>query len=107
MAAIKGLRLLLVLPVIVSQVLYRSPTFQSREKPQTSVTAEQKIVHVLNRTGFGPRSGDVEKVRKTGLQNYLELQLHPRKIEDSAADARLSRFRTLAMSSSDLIERYP
>ncbi len=73
----------------------------------SSLTEEQKIVHVLNRTGFGPRPGDVERVRRMGLQNYLELQLHPSKIEDSAAESKLSGLKTLTMSSSELIEQYP
>ena len=96
MPAPKGLRRLLVLPLILSQVLCLSPAFQSRQKPQTtSLTEEQKIVHVLNRTGFGPRPGDVERVRRMGLQNYLDLQLHPLKIEDSAAESRLSETQDL------------
>ena len=109
MPAIKGLRLPLVLPLILSQVLYLPPAFQSREKPQatSSLTEEQKIVHVLNRTGFGPRPGDVERVRRMGLQNYLELQLHPLKIADAAAESKLSGLKTLTMSSSELIEQYP
>ncbi len=70
-------------------------------------TEEQKIVHVLNRTGFGPRPGDVERVRRMGHQNYLELQLHPLKIEDSAAESRLSGLKTLTMGSPELIRQYP
>src|SRR4026209_2770923 len=109
MPAPKGLRRPFVLPLILSQVLYLSPAFQSRPKPQatSSLTEEQKIVHVLNRTGFGPRPGDVERVRRMGLQNYLELQLHPLKIEDSASESKLSGFKTLTMSSRELIEQYP
>ena len=105
MPAIKGLRLPLVLPLILSQVLYLSPSIPIARKAAdaASLTAEQKIVHVLNRTGFGPRPGDVERVRRMGLQNYLELQLHPLKIEDSAAESRLSGLKTLTMSSSELI----
>ena len=109
MPATKGLRLPLALSLILSQVLYLPPGFQSREKPQTaaSLTAEQKIVHVLNRTGFGPRAGDVERVRRMGLASYLDLQLHPSKIDDSAAESRLSGLKTLTMSSSQLFEQYP
>ena len=109
MPAPKGLWRPLGLPLILSQVLYLSSAFQSRPKPQTtsSLTEEQKIVHVLNRTGFGPRPGDVERVQRMGLQNYLELQLHPFRIEDSAAESKLLGFKTLTMSSSELIEQYP
>jgi uncharacterized protein (DUF1800 family) len=109
MPAPKGRRRPFVLPLILSQVLYLSPAFQSRPKPQatSSLTEEQKIVHVLNRTGFGPRPGDVERMRKMGLQSYLELQLHPSRIDDSAVEAKLSGLKTLTMSSRELIEQYP
>ena len=47
---------------------------------------DQAIVHVLNRIGFGPRPGDVEKVRAMGLQRYIDEQLHPERIADAADD---------------------
>jgi uncharacterized protein (DUF1800 family) len=102
-------RMPLVLALIFSQVLRPPSTLHSKENPQVagSLSEEQKIVHVLNRAGFGPRPGDVERVRRMGLQNYLELQLHPLKIEDSAAASKLSGLKTLTMSSSELIEQYP
>ena len=50
---------------------------------------DRTIVHVLSRTGFGPRPGDVEKVRDVGLQRYIEEQLHPERLADEATTARL------------------
>src|SRR5262245_22469149 len=98
----------LVLALIVSWVLYRSPIPESREKPLTApLTEEQKIAHVLNRAGFGPRPGDRERVQRMGLQQYLELQLHPAKIEDSISESKLAGFKSLSMSSSDLMQEYP
>src|SRR5207249_679477 len=109
MPEIKGFRVRVVLALILSQIIYLPPTFQSRERRQaaSSLTEEQKIVHVLNRAGFGPRPGDVEKVRRMGIQKYLELQLHPLQIDDSAAESKLLGLKTLTMSSSELIEQYP
>jgi uncharacterized protein (DUF1800 family) len=70
-------------------------------KPDT-----QTIVHVLNRIGFGPRPGDVERVQAMGLKTYIEAQLHPEKIEDAALEARLSEFTTLEMSAYELSQKY-
>ena len=42
-----------------------------------AMSAEQQAVHVLNRVAFGPRPGDIERVAKMGVQNYLDEQLHP------------------------------
>src|SRR5262245_58409287 len=39
------------------------------------LTEEQRILHVLNRLGYGPRPGDVEKVRAMGLGEYIARQL--------------------------------
>jgi len=64
------------------------------------------IVHVLNRIGFGPRPGDVEKVRSLGLQSYIEQQLRPDRISDAAVDARLRSFPTITMRSRDIAEQY-
>jgi len=47
------------------------------------------ITHVLNRLTFGPRPGDVERVRQVGLAAWLDQQLHPVNIDDHAAEARL------------------
>jgi uncharacterized protein (DUF1800 family) len=43
-------------------------------------------VHVLNRLGFGPRPGDVERIRALGLTSYLDAQLHPERIADDAVE---------------------
>src|SRR5688572_19796814 len=53
----------------------------------TPLTEEQKIVHVLNRMAFGPRPGDVERVKAIGLSRYIEQQLTPEKIADTAVEA--------------------
>ncbi len=67
---------------------------------------DRTIVHVLNRIGFGPRAGDVERVRAIGLEKYLELQLHPDRIQDAAMAARLADLSTLKLSSRDIAERF-
>src|SRR6185295_17564818 len=67
---------------------------------------DQAIVHVLNRIGFGPRPGDVEKVRAIGLERYIDQQLHPERIPEAAMNARLSPLTTIGMSSREIAERF-
>jgi len=67
---------------------------------------EKTIVHVLNRIGFGPRPGDVEKVRAIGIQRYIDQQLHPERIPDAAMTARLAGLTTIGMSSREIAEKY-
>jgi uncharacterized protein (DUF1800 family) len=79
-------------------------TFATGAAPATN--DDQLIVHVLNRIGFGPRPGDVERVRQMGLQHYVDQQLHPDRMADAALAARLSGLPTLNMSSREIAERY-
>jgi len=47
------------------------------------LTGDQKILQALNRLTFGPRPGDVEAVKKIGLTNWIDLQLHPERIAEN------------------------
>src|ERR1044071_6028511 len=72
-----------------------------------SLTDEQRIIHVLNRLGFGARPGDVERVKAMGLEKYIEQQLNPDQIADSAAEAKLRELSVLNMTTAELYEKYP
>src|SRR5206468_1103717 len=63
---------------------------------------EKAIVHVLNRIGFGPRAGDVARVRALGIERYVDQQLHPDGIADPAIEARLAGLSTLRMSGAEI-----
>jgi uncharacterized protein (DUF1800 family) len=71
-----------------------------------ATTAEATIVHVLNRIGFGPRPGDIERVREMGIEKYIDQQLHPERLRDSGLTRRLEQFTTLQMSTGELADRY-
>ena len=49
----------------------------TRSKTAKGLTEDQKIIHVLNRLGFGPRPGDVARVQSMGIRQYIEQQLRP------------------------------
>ncbi|HEY0426243.1 MAG TPA: DUF1800 domain-containing protein [Pyrinomonadaceae bacterium] len=72
-----------------------------------SLTEDQKILHVLNRLGFGARPGDVEKVKAIGINKYIEQQLNPASINDSVADAKVKNLNVLQMSNEELFAKYP
>ena len=67
---------------------------------------DRTIAHVLNRAGFGARPGDIERVRGIGLQAYIDQQLYPERIPDSALAARLAALDTLNKSSRELADEY-
>jgi uncharacterized protein (DUF1800 family) len=72
----------------------------------TAPKDDQAIVHLLNRLGYGPRPGDVEKVRAMGVQRYIDEQLRPERIPDTAINARLAELTTIGMSSRQLADEY-
>src|SRR5262245_45461777 len=67
---------------------------------------DRTVLHVLNRVGFGARPGDIERVQKTGLAAYIDQQLNPDRIPDTALEARLASFTTLTMSTRELSDKY-
>ncbi|MGA7855513.1 MAG: DUF1800 domain-containing protein [Candidatus Acidiferrales bacterium] len=75
--------------------------------PITQLTEDEAIVHALNRLAYGPRPGDVERIRQMGLEKWIEQQLHPETIDDQALNERLQRYPTLSMSSKQLLEEFP
>jgi uncharacterized protein (DUF1800 family) len=68
---------------------------------------DQKILHLLNRITFGPRPGDIERVRVMGLDKFLESQLRPEMIDDAEVEKRLAVLPTQQMSSLELFQFYP
>ncbi|MCM3900090.1 MAG: DUF1800 domain-containing protein [Pyrinomonadaceae bacterium] len=80
------------------------------QKKRTSVSRlsdEQRILHVLNRLGFGARPGDVERVKAMGVERYIEQQLNPGKVSDALAETKVKDLSTLSMSTAQLYEKYP
>jgi uncharacterized protein (DUF1800 family) len=68
---------------------------------------DQQIVHALNRLTFGPMPGEVEVVRRIGLNKWIELQLHPDQIpENPALDSKLKPLATLQMGLADVVKEY-
>ena len=72
-----------------------------------SLTEDQKILHVLNRLGFGARPGDVEKVKKIGLDKYIDQQLNPSTVDDSVVEAKVKGLEIFNMSTAEVFEKYP
>jgi len=71
------------------------------------LTDEQRALHALNRLTFGPRPGDLQKVMDMDVDDWTEQQLHPEETSDSLLDGKLGPFRTLRMSTRDLVQTFP
>jgi uncharacterized protein (DUF1800 family) len=75
--------------------------------PITELTTDEAIYHALNRLAYGPRPGDLERIKQMGLAKWIDQQLNPGSISDSAVESRLNVYPTLRMSSAQLIAEYP
>ena len=51
--------------------------------------------HLLSRAAYGPWPGDLDTVRAMGADKWLEEQLSPQSIDDTACDLRARRFETI------------
>jgi uncharacterized protein (DUF1800 family) len=75
--------------------------------PVTELSTDEAILHALNRLAYGPRPGDIERVRQMGLAKWIDQQLSPNSIDDKGVEVRLDNYPTLRMSSKQLLADYP
>lgn len=95
-----GLTVGFFLPGMVVWAQKRTPPTR-RTAPNTD-----SALHVLNRLGYGPRPGDVERVVGMGVPAYVAEQLNPENIDDSDLDRRLTGIPSLTLAQADLLARY-
>src|SRR5579872_3772708 len=75
---------------------------------QKKLDKNKQILHALDRLTFGPRPGDVERVRKIGLKKWIEEQLNPDGIaENTYLEGRLEPLESLRMSPMEAVQHYP
>jgi len=68
---------------------------------------DAQIIHVLNRMAFGPTQADVAHVEAIGIDRYIDEQLHPDKIAESAElTTRLAGLGTLKLDPVQLFNEY-
>jgi uncharacterized protein (DUF1800 family) len=81
---------------------------QSKSKsPAGELRGDERILHALNRFTFGPKPGDLEAVRKIGLDQWFDEQLRPASIDETDLTTRLAQFPAMQWSMQDLFFRLP
>ncbi|MHB8625434.1 MAG: DUF1800 domain-containing protein [Aggregatilineales bacterium] len=68
--------------------------------------APDPIWHALNRLTYAPTPGQVAAVKQIGLQAYIEQQLAPNQIDDSAVESMLGNYSSLSMTVPELIDQF-
>src|SRR5580700_2125394 len=75
---------------------------------QKKLSKDDQILHALDRLTFGPRPGDVERVKKIGLQKWLFQQLHPDRMpENPVLEAQIQALESLRMTPLEALQHYP
>lgn len=99
---------------IITSSLIAAPASGMGERSQTAsgrwrapLEGRQKLSILLSRITFGLRPGDLVRVEQMGLNTYLERQLHPENLDDSALDVKLRDLGTLEMSPAELAANFP
>jgi len=105
--AARGFVALGVAALIIFNICGAGVQGQRQKTTANRLSEDQRILHVLNRLGFGARPGDLERVRAMGLENYVNQQLTPEKISDPSAEAKVKDLAVLKMTTAELYEKYP
>ena len=66
-----------------------------------------RVVHLLQRATYGPRPEDITAALATGPEAWLDSQLKPDEIDDSALAVRLEPLDAATLSLAELYEAYP
>ena len=99
----------IIFPAIAVHAKKKSPdSAETARFFSRQLSKDQKIHQALNRLTFGPRPGDAERLRSTGLKKWIDAQLHPDSIpENPLVIDKLKTFDTLQMSTAELVQNYP
>src|SRR5687767_14290071 len=76
----------LLCAVLLAAVAVQGPAVSA----QGAIPSDRAAVeHALNRLAYGPRPGEVDRVQRAGLAAWIEDQLNPQRVDDSALTAML------------------
>ncbi len=93
--------------LLVGSLAAARPSFARPDAAPAQDSGEALVAHVLNRVAFGPRPGDVERVRRIGVDAYIDEQLQPERIVvGDALTRRLDALDVQRLPAGTLIDGY-
>jgi uncharacterized protein (DUF1800 family) len=87
--------------------ILRAQSVVAAGAPVPNLLGTDPVWHLLRRATFGPTPALVAEVRAIGAAAWLNQQLNPAAIDDSACDAYLTRYPSLPMTTMQLRAGYP
>lgn len=82
--------------------LWTSPVLSAPSTPSEEI----KALLVLNRLGYGPRPGEVQRVAETGVENFIRVQLQPAELPHDKVELLFSRLPALQKSRAELVASF-
>ncbi|HYM30766.1 MAG TPA: DUF1800 domain-containing protein [Candidatus Cybelea sp.] len=107
--AAKHLAAAIIIAAGIAEAALPQPAMAAEPSVASTATLapETKALHVLNRLGYGPRPGDVQRVAAMGVERYIDQQLHPAGIpEPDTLKREIASYETLRMQPVDLFHTY-
>jgi uncharacterized protein (DUF1800 family) len=94
--------------LLLAVSLFPAPALPGEPGKEAGNDRERRRAELLaSRATFGARVGDVERILAGGAERWLEEQMHPERIDDSALERRLAVYPDLELSPAELIRKYP
>ncbi len=84
-----------------------APVVTHGQSPSPTDAERAAVTHLLERATFGARAADVDLVLSMGADRWVERQLRPHRIDDSALEGRLEAYPAASMTQSELVAAYP
>ena len=96
-------------PAVLAAQQMQDGDLKAPAKPAVAkpISKDEKLLMVLDRFTYGPRPGDLQKIRTLGVNGWFAQQLDPKSIDDSAMDARLAKYPAMQLPLEKLMEAYP
>jgi hypothetical protein len=94
--------------IVVLATLLALPAGAADSLPwrQNGLGERQAAVHLLDRFGYGPRPGEVDRLLEIGLETWLDAQLDGR-LADEELDRRLAELKTWSMDAGEIARVFP
>jgi len=83
-----------------------APSPSSLASQNQELLPDEQVQQALNRLTFGARPGDADKIRSMGVEKWIDLQLHPDRIDDTKTDQLMARYSIFNMKTSDVVRDY-
>lgn len=80
--------------------------FTAAPDPSAALPPPDAVTHLLNRTSFGIDGYALARAGEIGRDAFIDEQLHPAGVDDSALERLLGSFQTLSMSNAEIMRTY-